>query len=230
MCGRFTNRYSWRELKELYELSDELYPQAPSNFEPRYNIAPTQNTYVVRLRPDGRRELADLRWGLLPSWCTSAREGARMINARQETLATSPAYREAFRLRPCLVVADGFYEWLSLGPKDKQPYFIRRREGRPFAFAGLWQARSVADRDTFTIVTGPANAAVQAVHDRMPRMLVPSAWTAWLGDQAARADCLAHPVPPEDIEMWPVGKAVGHTKNEGPELIAPLPQVPAGPM
>ena len=113
MCGRFTNRYSWRELKELYELSDTLYPQAPSNFEPRYNIAPTQTSFVVRPSADGQRELVQLRWGLLPRWATAPRDGARMINARCETVATSRAYQEPFRLRPCLVVADGFYEWAS---------------------------------------------------------------------------------------------------------------------
>ncbi|MDE2465915.1 MAG: SOS response-associated peptidase [Alphaproteobacteria bacterium] len=222
MCGRFTNRYSWRELKELYELSDTLYPQAPSNFEPRYNIAPTQTTFVVRLGFDGARELVQLRWGLLPVWAKSLQEGARMINARCETVATSRAYKEAFFSRPCLVVADGFYEWASVRDGPKQPYFLQRKNAAPFAFAGLWEKRHLSDEDTFTIITCAANRTVAAVHDRMPLMLTPRDWAAWFDSPKARLACLSRPLPAEDIEMWPVGRAVGSPKNQGPSLIAPL--------
>ncbi|MDE2464321.1 MAG: SOS response-associated peptidase [Alphaproteobacteria bacterium] len=222
MCGRFTNRYSWRELKALYELSDVLYPQSPSNFEPRYNIAPTQTTFVVRMRPDGRRELAQLRWGLLPAWAKSLRDGARMINARCETVATSRAYKAAFVARPCLVVADGFYEWAATGTTQKQPYFLQRRNAAPFAFAGVWETRHLSEEDTFTIITCPANRMVSAVHDRMPLMLAPGDWPAWLGSLEARTACLSRPLPAEDMEMWPVGRAVGSPKNQGPSLIAPI--------
>ena len=222
MCGRFTNRYSWRELKELYELSDTLYPQAPSNFEPNYNIAPTQKSFVVRLRPDGKRELVQLRWGLLPSWAASPRDGARMINARCETVATSPAYKEAFRTRPCLVVADGFYEWAARTGSTRQPYFLQRKNGAPFAFAGLWEARHLSEEDTFTIVTCPANRTVATVHERMPLMLAPCDWPAWLQSAETRHQFLYRPLPAEDIDVWPVDRAVGNPRNQGAALIAPI--------
>ena len=222
MCGRFTNRYSWRELKELYELSDTLYPQAPSNFEPRYNIAPTQTSFVVRLSADGQRELVQLRWGLLPRWATAPRDGARMINARCETVATSRAYKEPFRLRPCLVVADGFYEWAKGTTATKQPYFLQRKNGAPFAFAGLWEARHLTGEDSFTIITCPANARVASVHDRMPLMLVPDAWPAWLESPRTRLACLSQSLPAEDIDLWPVDRKVGSPRSQGAELITPI--------
>ena len=219
MCGRFTNQYTWRQLHALYSLSDTLYPQ--SNFPPRYNIAPTQNAFVVRIGADGRRELVELRWGLLPHWAKSPSDGARMINARAETVATSPAYRAPFQSRPCLVVADGFYEWAVIGPREKQPYFIRRKDGAPFAFAGLWEPKTIADRDTFTIITCPANEAVAPIHDRMPLMLAPEDWATWLGTPDQRK-ALLKPFPADDIEMWRVSKAVGSPKNDGPELVEPI--------
>lgn len=219
MCGRFTNRYSWRELHDLYKLSDELCPQ--SNFPPRYNIAPTQNSFVVRLNDEGKRSLAELRWGLLPKWAKSAADGSRMINARSETVATSPAYRAAFKSRPCLVVADGFYEWKKIGPREKQPYLIRRIAGKPFAFAGLWEPKTIADRDTFTIITCASNSAVALIHDRMPVMLAPKVWAKWLGKTDERS-ALMVPLPAGEIEMWPVSKAVGSPKNIGPELVEPV--------
>lgn len=219
MCGRFTNQYTWRQLHALYSLSDTLYPQ--SNFPPRFNIAPTQNAFVVRIGADGKRELVELRWGLLPRWAKSPSDGARMINARAETVATSPAYRAAFNSRPCLVVADGFYEWQKIGAKEKQPYFIRRKDGAPFAFAGLWEPKSIADRDTFTIITCPANETVAPIHDRMPLMLAPEDWAAWLGTPEQRK-ALMKPYAADDMEIWRVGKAVGSPKNDGPELVEPI--------
>lgn len=215
MCGRFTNRYSWRELHALYSLSDKHYPQ--SNFEPRYNIAPTQNSFAVRLREDGEHELAELRWGLLPKWAKDLADGARMINARCETVASKPAYRAAFKSRPCLVVADGFYEWKK-EQGGKQPYFITTKDKAPFAFAGLWEPKSLADRDTFTIITCPPNALCAKVHDRMPVMLAQKDWQRWLSTPEERAK-LMKPYPAAQMEMWPVGKAVGSPRNQGPELI-----------
>src|ERR1700740_2002521 len=120
MCGRFTDRYSWREIKELYDLTT---PFLTSNFPPRTNIAPTQQSFVVRLAKDGGRELAELKWGLVPSWSKDDTGAARMINARAETVARQPAFRAAFKARPCLVVADGFYEWKKMDSR-KQPYAI----------------------------------------------------------------------------------------------------------
>ncbi|MBV9331546.1 MAG: SOS response-associated peptidase, partial [Alphaproteobacteria bacterium] len=151
MCGRFTSRYSWRELKALYDLSDVSFPQ--SNFQPRYNLAPTQLAPVVRLK-DGGRELAFLQWGLVPSWSKDTKSAASMINAKSETLSDKPAFRSAFRHRRCLVVADGFYEWKKLSPKEKQPYFITLKDKEPFALAGMWEwwiPREGPRLETFTI-------------------------------------------------------------------------------
>ena len=216
MCGRYTNQYSWRELKELYDITA---PFLQSNFPPRYNIAPTQSCFVVRLR-DGVRELAALRWGLLPPWAKSPGEGARMINARCETVRKSPAYRAAFRARPCLVVADGFYEWKKEGPA-KQPYFITAKGRAPFAFAGLWEPAHITPEDTFTILTCPPNALCAEVHDRMPLMLARAEWGRWLAGPEERA-ALLRPFPAEQMEMWPVSKAVGSPAHDGPELVVPI--------
>jgi len=222
MCGRFTNQYTWRELKELYDLTTRYLN---SNFEPRYNIAPTQNAFVVR-ETDGKRELAELRWGLLPHWCKSPADGARMINARCETVAESRAYRAAFQARPCLVVADGFYEWKKTAD-GKQPYFIRRKAGKPFAFAGLWEPKIIADRDTFTILTCPPNSLCAEVHDRMPLILAPEDWTKWLSSPQERLKLLK-PFAANDMEMWPVTKAVGSPRNTGSGLVRPLESVENG--
>jgi putative SOS response-associated peptidase YedK len=216
MCGRYTNRYTWSELRDLYDLTA---PYLESNFVPRYNIAPTQNAFVVRL-VDGKRELAELRWGLLPPWAKSPSDGARMINARAETVATSPAYRAAFATRPCLVVADGFYEWKKIGA-EKQPYLIRRKGGAPFGFAGLWEPKTIADRPTFTILTCPPNELCAQVHDRMPVMHAPERWARWFSSPKNRLELL-RPFPAGDMEMWPVTKAVGSPRNDGPGLVEPL--------
>jgi len=216
MCGRFTNRYSWRELKELYDITT---PYLTSNFPPRYNIAPTQLSFVVR-ETNGKRALADLRWGLLPPWSKSPSDGARMINARSETVAKSPAYRAAFKSRPCLVVTDGFYEWKKEAA-GKQPYFITTKDAAPFAFAGLWEPKRLTPEDTFTILTCPPNELCATVHDRMPVMLAPADWSRWLSTPEERVKLLK-PFPSARMEMWPVGKAVGSPKNTGPELVQPI--------
>lgn len=224
MCGRFTNRYTWREIKELYDLTT---PYLTSNFPPRYNIAPTQKSFVVRLAKDGSRELAELKWGLIPSWSKDDKGAVRMINARAETAASLPTYRAAFKARPCLVVADGFYEWKKLGPK-RQPYFIARKDGKPFAFAGLWEWWRPKDAppesagiESFTILTTEPNELTAQVHNRMPLMLAPEDFASWLGTPDDRA-ALLRPFPADDMEMWPVTPAVGNVKNTGAELIEPI--------
>ncbi len=134
MCGRFTSQYTWRELHALYSLSDESFPV--SNFEPRYNFAPMQTGPVIRLDRECHRELAMMRWGLVPSWSKDDKSAAAMINAKAETVAEKPAYRSAFKFRPCLVPADDFCERAKIGPKEKQPYFITTRAREPFALRG----------------------------------------------------------------------------------------------
>ena len=158
MCGRFTNRYSWRQLKELYDLTT---PFLTSNFPPRYNIAPTQPSFVVRIN-DGKRELAEMRWGLVPYWSKDTKGAAKMINAQSESADIKPAFRDAWRARRCLVVADGFYEW----PEPTQPRFITLKGNEPFAFAGLWEVWGAEQLETFTILTTKPNDFMAEVHDR----------------------------------------------------------------
>jgi putative SOS response-associated peptidase YedK len=222
MCGRFTDRYTWRELKELYDITT---PYLASNFPPRFNIAPTQLSFVVRLNRDGARELAEMKWGLVPSWSKDAKGGFSTFNAKAETVAEKPTFRTAFKQRPCLVVADGFYEWKKLPDGAKQPYFITRADAKPFAFGGLWEwwrAKDAPEGDkgleTFTIITTPPNALCATVHDRMPLMLAKEEFAKWLGTVEERT-ALLRPFPAEDMTMWPVGKAVGNVKNTGAELV-----------
>ena len=222
MCGRFTDRYTWRELKELYDITT---PYLTSNFPPRFNIAPTQMSFVVRLNKEGARELAEMKWGLVPSWSKDAKGGFSTFNAKAETVAEKPTFRTAFKQRPCLVVADGFYEWKKLPDGSKQPYFITRADGKPFAFGGLWEwwrAKDAPEGDkgleTFTIITTPPNALCATVHDRMPLMLAKEDFAKWLGTVEERT-ALLKPFPAEDMTMWPVGKGVGNVKNTGAELV-----------
>lgn len=228
MCGRFTNRYTWRELVALYRIT-EPYVGVGLNLQPRFNFAPLQRGPVIRLDREGRREPVMMRWGLVPSWAKDDSGGARLINARAETVAEKPAYRSAFIRRRCLVPADGFYEWAKPTPRQKQPYFFVLENGAPFAFAGLfewWKPRDGSDLlETFTIVTTEANALCAPIHDRMPVMLAPADWPLWLGETQAtpgRLQQLLKPFPAERMQCWPVGKAVGSVKNDGPDLVEPL--------
>lgn len=222
MCGRFSNRYTWRELHALYELSIGF---APSNFQPRYNIAPTDQCWVVR-ETDGERELVSLRWGLVPSWAKDVKIGASMINARAET--AEQKFGPAFDARPCLVVADGFYEWKTDG-KERQPYFLTLKNNAPFAFGGLWErwrptreSREGGDPlETFTIITTPPNQLIARVHDRMPLMLSPDAWAGWLASAEARRG-LIRAFPADAMEMWPVDRRVGNVANDDPDLVKPV--------
>jgi putative SOS response-associated peptidase YedK len=234
MCGRFSNRYTWRELHALYQLSVGFQP--PSNFQPRYNIAPTDMTWIVRER-DGARELVSLRWGLVPSWAKDIKIGASMINARAETAAQK--FKAAFEARPCLVVADGFYEWKAASSseavgqrkksgKEKQPYFVTLKGGAPFAFGGLWERWRPREGDaveTFTIITTPPNDLAAQVHDRMPLVLAPEMWNGWLSSPDDRA-ALMKPFPAERMEMWPVDKRVGNVANDDADLVKPVAEIP----
>jgi putative SOS response-associated peptidase YedK len=243
MCGRFTQTRSWPELVQLYEITES---PSPSNFQPRYNIAPTQDIAVVRPTTDARksgasdRELVMLRWGLVPFWAKDVSIGARMINARAESVRTKPAFREAFRRRRCLIAADGFYEWRPAVPEHtdpesgagrktgrKQPYYIIRPGGEPFALAGLWEewAPPGGQRlDTCTIVTTAAAENIAWIHDRMPVMLEPAEFAIWL-DTAAPADVAEALLRPYDgaLTAYPVSPRVGSVRNDDPECITPLP-------
>ncbi len=214
MCGRFADYYSRHEISELYGIAFDLMP--PSNFPQRYNIAPTQNSFVVRLNKDGKRELAELRWALVPFWAKELKGGP--INAQSETADVKPMFRAAFKNRRCLVVANGFFEW----PEKDKPRYITLKDNAPFAFAGLWESWGPKKGDkieTFTILTTTPNSFMEKVHYRMPVMLAPDSWPLWLGEMEAPVEklkALCKPFPSKVMTSWRVDPKVGNVKNQGP--------------
>ena len=218
MCGRYLLRAPLDELQQAFG-----FPERP-NLAPRYNIAPTQPVPIVRLRADGRgRELALVRWGLVPPWAKDAAIGSRMINARAEGITEKPAFRGAFRKRRCLVPADGFYEWRKVAGGGKRPVLIRRRDGAPFAFAGLWERWRGPEGplDTCTIVTTDANALLAPIHDRMPVILDPADHERWLDPSRPGAEELLRPCPDDRLEAVPVSTRVNSPRNDDPSLLEP---------
>lgn len=218
MCGRFTMRSSPQRVAEVFGLADLPL------FEPRYNVAPTQQVPAVRVREDAR-ELAFLRWGLIPSWADDPKIGNRMINARSDTVAEKPSYRKAFAKRRCLIVADGFYEWRKTDGA-KQPYFIRLRNDSPFGQAGLWErwTRGEETIESCTILTTEANAAMSGLHDRMPVILSPRDYDLWLDPAVHEAERLApllRPYAGDDLIASPVSTRVNSPTHEGPQCLAP---------
>lgn len=223
MCGRYVQEATADQLAELF---DAVLAFDPSRLAlPTYNIAPSQPALVVRDR-DGRREVAALQWGLVPFWARDSSVGQRMINARAETLGSRPAYRAAYRQRRCLVPATGFYEWQKRG-RSKQPHLIRAANGRPFAFAGLWESWAGGGQgplETFTIVTRDAAGPVRELHDRMPVIFEPDRAGPWLdpaGDAAALENLLAAPPAPE-LTATPVSQLVNNPRNDTPACVEPL--------
>jgi putative SOS response-associated peptidase YedK len=226
MCGRFASNLTWEQLHELYQIGAAERSPPPPDLRPLYNIAPTQTVPVVRLNRSARREIALLRWGLIPYWSKDAKIAARTINARAETLSTAPAFREAFRRRRCLVPASGFYEWKKVG-SGKQPYFIGMRDGSPLAFAGLWERWKQAGTavESFTIVTGEPNSLVAAIHDRMPAILEPGDYDAWLSVAETSQALLLQPFPAQLMQAYPVSTRVNSVKNDDAALIEPAPEL-----
>jgi len=225
MCGRFTAKLTWQQLRDLYEIAAPESRQDEIDLEPRYNIAPTQTVPVVRLNPAGRREIAMLRWGLIPFWSKDPKIAYRMINARAETVATAPAFRAAFKKRRCLVPASGFYEWKKLDD-GKQPYFVGMRDGSSFAFAGLWERwdKGEAPVETFTIITGEPNSLVAQLYDRMPVILDPNDYDAWLNAaDTAIPQALLQPFPAQLMTAYPVSKRVNNAKNDDAAVMEPAP-------
>lgn len=217
MCGRYSLSTPRDVLTDLFDLVEA----AP--LEARYNIAPTQEAAVVRVR-DGGRRLDVLRWGLVPEWAEDASIGSRLINARSETAAERPSFAASFRERRCLVPADGFYEWRAGPGRTRQPFWIRRVDGAPFAMAGLWDRweGGGAALESFTILTTVPNERVAPLHDRMPVLLPPAAWDRWLAPEAVEPTDLLPllaPCPAEEIEPVPVGEWVNRVDHEGPRCI-----------
>lgn len=224
MCGRFTLITPAEQIAEQFEL-----PEVPS-LSPRYNIAPTQPVAAVRLLPgNGGRELALLRWGLVPFWAKDPNIGARMINARSETVAEKPAFRAAFRQRRCLVLADGFYEWQRL-ERGKQPFYIHLRDGKPFAIAGLWEHWKGANGQTInscTLLTTQPNDLIRTLHNRMPVVLRPEDYDLWLDPDVQGPELLRpllRPYPSDSMAAYPVSNWVNKPGNDSPQCIEPMAQ------
>lgn len=222
MCGRFTQERPASELAEIF--GAEPLADDPGG---RYNVAPTDEASVVVQRGD-RRAVTTYRWGLIPHWSSEAKVGSRMFNARAETITTSPAFRDAFVRKRCLVPVDSFYEWRRDG-KLRQPFRVVRRDGAPLALAGLWAGwRDPATgtvRRTFTIVTTTPNEALADLHDRMPVVVAEDAWDRWLDASTADpGELLGLLVPNEDValEVYAVPRNVNDVRRDGPELIERL--------
>lgn len=217
MCGRYVQRTNPKRLAMAFKV--EEVPEV----EPRYNIAPTQNVLSVYESPDGR-EMTFYRWGLIPSWAKDVSMGARLINARSETVAEKPAFRQAFKQRRCIIPADGFYEWQKIGGR-KQPFFFGMRDESPFGFAGLWERwEGEGSRviNSCAILTTKANEVLSPVHDRMPVILHRDDYELWLDTDARKLDLVKEVLRPYPAEMmvgYPVGASINSPRNQGAELI-----------
>ena len=221
MCGRFALAMPAKSIAEHFGLD------STEGLSMRYNIAPTQNVATVIENPgEHERALAMRRWGMIPSWAKDAKIGARMINARAETIDSKPSFREPLRRRRCLIPASGFYEWRREG-KTRLPFYIRLGDGSPMAFAGLWDIWKPGDGapvESCTIITTAANEIVGKLHDRMPVILDPGDYGRWLDTGAADTDSLRDllaPYPSGAIDMIPVGDIVNNARNEDPRCIEP---------
>ena len=224
MCGRYTRK------EEIQALLDVLQAIINCDLSPRYNIAPSQMVACIRHAPvNGHRECVLLKWGLIPSWAKDASIGYKMINARAETVAEKPSFRKAFKHQRCLVIADGFYEWKREG-KVKQPYYIRFKDKRPFAFAGLWESwkdktkEDGSQIDSCTIITTEADEFMQSIHHRMPVILQSDNYDAWLDPTIQEASLLTPlllPNPSDEMEAFPISTRVNNPRFDGPQCIEP---------
>jgi putative SOS response-associated peptidase YedK len=226
MCGRYAITLPPEAVRAFFN-----YVEQP-NFPPRYNIAPTQPIPIVSAREHTagvERHFRLVRWGFLPAFVKDAKTFPLIINARAEGIAEKASFRAAFKRRRCLVVADGYYEWRVIGPKQpKQPYLIRRIDRSPMGFAGLYETYMDAtggELDSACIITTSANALTREVHDRMPVIVPQEAFSAWLDHEAtAPADALAmlRPAPEDILELSPISKSVGNVANDTEVVQAPV--------
>ncbi len=222
MCGRFTLTVDPAELKEAFQ--DYKFP---TQFAPRFNVAPTQP--ILAIPNDGLNTADFFIWGLVPGWAKEPEIGNRLINARGETLAEKPAFRGSYKYKRCLILADGFYEWKSEpGTKTKTPYFIHMNDGKPFAFAGLWDEWNSADgsqvRSCTIITTGP-NDLMKPIHDRMPVILDPADYGQWLDTSPQTPGSLQpliKPFPADKMSAYPVSTLVNKPSVDNAELIQPV--------
>jgi len=221
MCGRYKLTLKWREIVKLYNLT--RWPPEGDEDRPRYNIAPTEQVPVIT-SANGERTLELMRWGLIPFWAKDAKISYSTTNAMAETVATKPAFRDAWKAgRRCLIVTDGFYEWRK---SDKQPFCIALGNKQPMMMAGLWETWRPKGSEpvrSCTIITTEPNSIIAPLHNRMPVILGEEDWPEWLGEEpSADPASLLKPFPSERLTMWPVSKAVGNVKNQGAEIAEPI--------
>ncbi|GAA0468403.1 DUF159 family protein [Actinoplanes capillaceus] len=222
MCGRYATTRSNADLTRLFEAVDVAEPLRAS-----WNVAPTDPVPLIRMSKEHEGRVLDTaRWGLVPHWAKDLKVGARMINARAETVAELRSFAPSFAKRRCLVPADGWFEWVRDG-KEKQAFYMTPADSSPLAFAGLWSAWGPESVLTCSVVTTAAVGGLARVHDRMPLVLPPERWADWLAG-GGEPERLLRPLSEaevEAIEIRPVGQAVGNVRNNGPELIEADPQV-----
>jgi putative SOS response-associated peptidase YedK len=225
VCGRITQKSDPRVLAlDVATLIEPLY-EAP----PRFNGAPGQEHWVIRQHPrTGERTLDRLWWGLIPNWAKEAGGGRKPINAKAETVAALPSFREAYRRRRCLVPVDNYFEWRAIrGARMKQPYAIGMRTGAPFALAGIWESWRRPGTEgwvrTFAVITCPANELMSQLHDRMPVILPREAWDRWLSAIEPDPRDLMVPYPSEPMTMWPISARVNKPDNDDAAILEPAP-------
>ena len=216
MCGRYLITSPLEALQQMFKFEERL------NVPPNYNVAPTHEMPIVRIDESGwNRELLKARWGLIPIWAKDKEIGYSTFNARADTVASKPAFRDAYKKRRCLVPANGFFEWKKVG-KDKQPHLIRLHDGELLAFAGLWSwwrnPSSGEEVTSYTIITTEPNELCKKIHDRMPVILSPKHYAQWLDPEADGAELLK-PYPSHEMEAYPVNKRVGLVKHNDPGLL-----------
>lgn len=232
MCGRFTSTSQPSLLAERFRAD----PSAVEGHQPSWNVAPATDILVITASEDGARRLRSLRWGLVPKWAKDDSAKSQLVNLRAETASSKPTFKRLLARQRCIIPADGFYEWQDMGKgRRKQPIYIVARDQQPLALAGLWEtwhdkgAGAGEDKGerlwSCTILTTTPNKLMAAIHDRMPVILPPESWDAWLDPANTDADELAKllvPAPDDLLMAWPVDSAVGNVRNNRPELVEPL--------
>ena len=231
MCGRFTLASNSDTINQMF-----FEFTIPVNLSPRYNISPTQDVAVIANTPTNTEihsetgQVEFFHWGLIPSWAKDPKIGNRMINARSETLAEKPSFRNAYKRRRCLILADGYYEWKQIpGDRRKQPVYIRLQSQKPFALAGLWETWQTEGMEeplrSCTIITCPPNPLLEKIHHRMPVILPQDAYVEWLAPDEQSADVLQPLLAPysdKEMEAYPVSTSVNRPTNDSPECITPF--------
>src|SRR6266702_1710132 len=221
MCGRYVRRSDKQRIAEHFH----VYGPSVPDFGPSWNVAPQTFKPVVRLNRDTREgEIVMMRWGLIPYWAKDPKIGISTINAKAETVATASSFREAFKRRRCLVPADAFYEWQKLDAKTKQPFAIAMKDGKPYAFAGLWEKwkdrKAGIELLTFTVITTDPNEVVEKLHDRMPCILAEKDYDRWPDVESPQLPTdLLRPYDADRMTAWKVDKRIGKVRKDSPELL-----------